>query len=118
MSNTDLPVNRDLFYGGAWHKPSGGYKSTENPATGEDLGLYADADATDVNAAVAAAHAGFESWRKTTPAERSRALRKAAQILRDNTETLGFLDAANAGNPVRDMIADVAWGADTIDFFA
>ena len=118
MSATDLPVNRGLFYGGAWHRPSGGYKNTVNPATGEDLGQCADADAADINAAVTAAHAGFGEWRNTTPVERSRVLRTAAQRLRDHAETLGFLDAVNCGNPVRDMITDVAMGADTIDFFA
>ncbi|MEA2977421.1 MAG: hypothetical protein QOF19_2941, partial [Alphaproteobacteria bacterium] len=29
-----LPLHRDLYYGGAWHKPLGGYEPTWNPATG------------------------------------------------------------------------------------
>ena len=29
-----LPAHRDLYYGGAWHEPHGGYLETFNPATG------------------------------------------------------------------------------------
>ena len=29
-----LPTKRDLYYGGAWHAPQGGYADTINPATG------------------------------------------------------------------------------------
>ena len=65
-----LPTHRDLYYGGAWHTPLGGYLDTHNPATGESLGPCAEANAQDVDAAVRAAHAGFAVWRKFKPLER------------------------------------------------
>ena len=48
-----IPTQRDLYYGGAWHKPRGGYTDTYNPANGESLGPCAEANAEDVDAAVA-----------------------------------------------------------------
>ena len=55
-----LPRHRDLYYGGSWHKPKGGYQDTLNPATGESLGACAEANAQDVDAAVHAAHRAFK----------------------------------------------------------
>jgi len=73
-----LPQRRDLFYGGSWQAPQGGYVDTLNPGTGESLGPVAEADATDVDAAVRAAHQGFRSWRNVAPLDRGRMLRQIA----------------------------------------
>ncbi|MFZ0458132.1 MAG: aldehyde dehydrogenase family protein, partial [Rhodoplanes sp.] len=65
-----LPSRRDLYYGGAWRKPKAGrYGETFDPATGRSLGPVAEGDAEDVDAAVAAAAAGFRDWRRAPPLE-------------------------------------------------
>lgn len=113
-----MPSNRGLFYGGRWHSAHGGERETFSPGTGTSLGMIAEADIADVNAAVAAAQAGFEAWRHVPPLERGRALRRIATVLRENAEELGFIDAANCGNPVSAMVVDARVGADYIDYFA
>lgn len=113
-----LPERRDLFYGGRFHVPQGGYGRTVNPATQDDLGIVAEANASDVDAAVQAAHMAYQDWRLTKPSTRSDALRKLANKLRSNAEELGFLDAINCGNPIREMIGDVHAAAAQIDYFA
>lgn len=113
-----LPERRDLFYGGAWHAPRGGYRDTFSPGTGENLGPIAEANAEDVEAVVAAAHEGFLKWRETTPFERTAYLRRLAEAMRGAAEELALLDAANCGNPVTPMLKDVYDGAQYIDFFA
>lgn len=113
-----LPGNRDLYYGGEWRKPSGGYLDTCNPATGENLGACAEADAQDVDAAARAAHRAFRDWRRTKPLERAAALKKIARVLLDHAEELAFLDAANCGNPVKEMLNDVRVAAAQIEYFA
>ena len=50
-TRSPLPIHRDLYYGGAWQKPQGGYEPTWNPATGESLGDVPNANAADVDAA-------------------------------------------------------------------
>src|SRR5690606_35183817 len=113
-----LPAKRDLFYGGAWHKPAGGYQDTFSPGTGENLGPVAEANTADVDAAVAAAHAGFLAWRETKPFDRTALLRKLADAMRAHAEELALLDSANCGNPVTPMLRDVFDGAQYVDYFA
>jgi len=113
-----LPQHRDLYYGGAWHRPQGGYLDTFNPATGESLGPAAEANSADVDAAVRAAQQGFAVWRGIKPLERAGLLKKVAQVLRDNAFELALLDAANCGNPICEMQRDALIAAAQIDYYA
>jgi len=119
MSVTDaLPRHRDLFYGGDWHAPRGGYKETFNPATGESLGASAQANADDVEAAARAAHRAFRSWRAMPPLARGQHMRAVAARLRQHAEELALIDAANCGNPVSEMTGDVHAAAAQLEYFA
>lgn len=113
-----LPKHRDLYYDGKWQKPHGGYVETLNPGTGKSLGPCAEANAEDMDAAIQSAHRAWKDWRKTKPLERAVLLRKVADVLRANAADLAMIDAANCGNPVREMIKDVMFAAMRIDFFA
>ena len=113
-----LPTRRQLYFGGAWHEPLGGYADTFNPASGENLGSTAVANSADVGLAVAAARVGFETWRRTTPFERGAALRRIAAVLRENAEELALVDSANCGNPIREMIRDSFSSATYLELFA
>lgn len=121
MSSTSpvsLPIHRDLYYGGAWHAPLGGYQDTYNPATGENLGACAEANAQDVDAAVAAARQGFQLWRSLKPAERATLMKRFAAVMREHADELALLDAINGGNPVKEMRSDVLAGASAMDYAA
>lgn len=113
-----LPAHRGLYYGGAWHEPKGGYVDTFSPATGENLGPTASANAKDVAAAVEAAHAAFRPWSMLPPKQRGAALREMAAVLRANKEELALLDALDCGNPVTALLRDVDIAAELIEYFA
>ena len=113
-----LPQHRDLYYDGKWQKPRGGYLDTWNPATGESLDLCAEANAADVDAAVRAAHKAFRDWRRVKPLERAALMKKVAAVLRANAAELAMIDAANCGNPVREMLKDAIVAAIQIEFYA
>ncbi len=113
-----LPKQRDLYYGGAWHVPHGGYASTFNPANQDDLGPVAVADTEDVAAAVAAADQAFTRWREVKPIERATALRALAARVRACAAEFAMIDAINCGNPVREMSKDAVIAAAQIDYFA
>jgi betaine-aldehyde dehydrogenase len=114
-----LPSHRTLYYGGAWHEPiSGRFDATLNPSTGQPLARVAVGNATDVDSAVAAATRGFAEWRAILPLERGRILRRMAEVLRKNAAELAMIDAANCGNPVREMTSDAMIAAAQLDFFA
>jgi betaine-aldehyde dehydrogenase len=114
-----LPAHRDLYYGGAWHRPlSGKYFDLISPGTGEPLGRAADASPIDVDAAVDSAYRAFPEWRDTPPMERAKALRRFAAIVRHHARELAMLDAVDCGNPVRAMVGDAEIAVAQIDFFA
>jgi betaine-aldehyde dehydrogenase len=114
-----LPEARGLFYGGAWVDAADGRRAeVVSPATGEVLCAIADADAADVDRAVAAAREGFKAWRAVPPLERGRILREAAAVLRRHGPELAALDAADGGNPVTEMAGDVGIAAAQMEFFA
>lgn len=113
-----LPKNRGLYYGGAWHEPKGGYVDTFSPSTGENLGPTASANAEDVAAAVEAAHRAFRPWGLLPPKVRGAALREMAAVLRANKEELALLDAVDCGNPVTALLRDVDIAAELIEYFA
>jgi betaine-aldehyde dehydrogenase len=114
-----LPKNRGAYYGGAWHEPKAGrYVDTINPGTGDSLGKVAEASAEDIDAAVAAARTAFKEWRRVLPLERAKVLRRIAEILRQNANELAMIDAADCGNPVREMVSDAMVAAAQMEFFA
>ncbi|WP_408898188.1 aldehyde dehydrogenase [Nocardioides sp. R1-1] len=113
MSLSDRP---ELFIGGAWRPPrSGEVAEVRNPATRELVGTAALAGPADVDAAVAAARASFDSgvWSRTSPEERAEVLlraadhleRRAAELAVSITSELGcplwFSELAHVPNPIR-----------------
>ena len=114
-----LPKNRGAYYGGAWHEPKAGrFVDTINPGTGQSLGKVADSGADDIDAAVAAAKTAFNEWRRVLPLERAKILRRIAEILRQNANELAMIDAADCGNPVKEMVSDAMIAAAQVEFFA
>ena len=114
-----LPTRIGLPYGGGWQDPVDGSRLTSHsPATGDPVGDFAQAGAGDVDAVVAAAQAGFQTWRRSSPSERAEALRRIAAILRANADELAALEAADCGNPIRNARTDVFIAAASIEFFA
>jgi aldehyde dehydrogenase (NAD+) len=81
---------------------SGKTYATVNPATGEEICCVAEADAADVDKAVAAARAAFEHgpWRKTQASERGRLLYRLADLIERHTDELAALEAMDNGKPV------------------
>jgi betaine-aldehyde dehydrogenase len=113
-----LPKHLDLYYGGAWHAPAGAYRATVNPANQSVLAQVAEANAQDVDAAVAAAHQGFLIWSQIPPIERGAMLREIACRLREHADELALIDSVNCGNPVKEMSRDGIAAAAQIDYYA
>lgn len=92
-----LPRQRELFYGGAWHKPAANrYYRSISPATGDDLGPAAVADAEDIDRAVKGAHAALPAWRAFKPSHRA-AARVEAGYVWINDSSSHFLGAPFGG---------------------
>ena len=113
-----LPKHLDLYYGGAWHVPAGGYLATLNPANQQVLAQVAVANTADIDAAARAAHQGFVQWARVTATEKGAMMREIAHRLRLHAEELALLDSVNCGNPVKEMRSDVMAAASRIDYYA
>src|ERR1700726_5010109 len=91
-----------LLINGQWvNSVSGKTFPTINPSTGEELARIAEADAADVDKAVAAARAAFEkgAWRKMTASQRGNLMFKLADLIEKNLDELAQLEALDNGKP-------------------
>ena len=76
-----------------------------DPASEEIIAQVPDANADDVNRAVAAAKAAFEEgpWASTTAQERGRVLFRLADKIRQNLPMLAELESRNTGKPIVEL---------------
>jgi 1-pyrroline dehydrogenase len=89
-----------------------------NPANDQVIANVPASSNEDVDRAVDAAETAFESWKQTTPQDRSLLLLKIADALDANADELGRLESANAGKPVGAAIDEMATSSDLFRFFA
>ena len=87
-----------------------------DPATGEETGRVALADAADVNAAVAAAKAVARDWALTTPLRRARILNAFLRIAEDRTDELAALITAEHGKVLSDAKGEIQRGLEVVEF--
>ena len=107
------------FIGGQFvDAASGETLDIENPANGQVIARVPASAKEDVDRAVNAADAAFQTWRKTTPQDRSLILLKIADSLEAAADELGRLESANAGKPVGAAIDEMTVCADLFRFFA
>jgi succinate-semialdehyde dehydrogenase/glutarate-semialdehyde dehydrogenase len=108
-----------LFIDGQWTKAAGGRSiPVVNPSTGEPIGTVAHADKSDLDQALEAADKGFRVWRKISAFDRSKIMRKAANLLRERVEAIAPLLTLEQGKPLGDSKGETLAGADVIDWFA
>src|SRR6201987_2967884 len=88
---------------------SGKYFPIIDPSTEDLLAEVPDADEKDVNRAVAAAKAAFDSgaWPQTTAQERGRILFRLAERVRKEAPALAELEARNSGKPIVEAEYDI-----------
>jgi succinate-semialdehyde dehydrogenase / glutarate-semialdehyde dehydrogenase len=108
-----------LFIDGQWTKAAGGRTiPVVNPATGEPIGTVAHADKSDLDRALEAADKGFRQWRKVSAFDRSKIMRKAADLLRQRVDAIAPLLTLEQGKPLPEAKGETLAGADVIDWFA
>jgi betaine-aldehyde dehydrogenase len=89
------------FIDGAAAEPSDGrYEDLIDPSTGEVFASAPVSGAADVDKAMKAAAAAFETWRETTPGERQRALLKFADAVEARADELVAAESQNTGKPL------------------
>ncbi len=90
-----------------------------DPSTEEVIAQVPDANADDVNRAVAAAKAAFEEgpWATTTAQERGRVLFRLAEKVRQNLPMLAELECRNSGKPIVEAEYDINDAATCFEYY-
>jgi succinate-semialdehyde dehydrogenase/glutarate-semialdehyde dehydrogenase len=89
-----------------------------NPATGQEIGRVAHAGIADLDAALAAAQRGFETWRDLPAIERNKIMRRAAALMRERAGAIGALLTQEQGKPLVEAKGEAMAAADIIEWFA
>ncbi|OGA25058.1 MAG: NAD-dependent succinate-semialdehyde dehydrogenase [Betaproteobacteria bacterium RIFCSPLOWO2_02_FULL_67_26] len=111
--------NTLLYINGAWGPAASGRTlPVVNPATGAGIGTVAHAERADLDRALEAAEQGFKAWRKVPAFERSKLMRKAANLFRERADQVAPILTAEQGKPLAEARQEVLAGADVIDWFA
>jgi acyl-CoA reductase-like NAD-dependent aldehyde dehydrogenase len=112
---------KQLLIGGKWiPAKSGKTFETINPASEEVLGIVAEGDKADVDDAVKAARAAFESgkWSSMGPHQRARYLFKIAELIEGHAEELAELITLDNGKPLAESTNEVGRTAETFRYYA
>ena len=121
ITSLGLLPHYDLFINGEFvpsTKPDSKCTSI-SPVDGSTLSTFANATKEDVDKAVDAAWEAFKTWRKTTPAERSKILNQIADAIDKNREKLAKIESMDNGKPLREtMNIDIPSGANHFRYFA
>ena len=111
-----------ILINGKWVEAASGKTfPTYNPATGDVLSRVAEGDKEDINRAVKAARAAFDSgpWSKITPSERGRMIWKLADLIERHQEEFAQLESLDNGKPLSvARVADVPLAADLLRYMA
>src|SRR6201992_1433164 len=112
-------TNVQVFIDGRWRPAASGKTiPVVNPATEETVGTVAHAGKADLDEALAAAEKGFKAWRVVSPYERSKGMRKAAELMRERGDKVATIMALEQGKVLAEAKMETMAPADIIEWFA
>src|SRR5262245_453590 len=90
-----------------------------DPATTDVIARVPDASAADVDAAVAAARAAFDTgpWKDVTAQERGRVLFRLAEVVRRRADELAAIETHNSGKPIIEAEFDITDVATCFEYY-
>ncbi len=119
---TSIEGSRQLvFIDGQFVKPRNGtYIQSYDPTTGKPWYEFADGDADDVDAAVAAASTAFRNpaWRRMTQTDRGGLMRRLAELVRQNADALAAIETRDNGKLLKETTAQMRAMPDSYHYFA
>src|SRR5215218_5279509 len=106
----------EMLIGGRWRPAAGSGRTEEvtSPYDGSIVGTVPVAGPEDVDAALAAAQAGAERWRRTPAHERMRILLRAAELADDRAEETARLISGECGKTITEARGEASRSGDLI----
>lgn len=121
MAVTAAVPKTQLFIGNQWLDASDGATYTDrNPATGAALAEVANASAADVDRAVSAARAAFESgkWATMAASRRAKIVYKIAQLIAERLGEFALLEVRDNGKTLATAKGELGAIVDCFEFYA
>ena len=82
--------------------------TSQNPATGETLMTFEAQTSAQVQDAIATAHATFQIWRTTSFGHRAALMRRAADLVAEDSESIATIMTLEMGKTLKSARAEVA----------
>jgi acyl-CoA reductase-like NAD-dependent aldehyde dehydrogenase len=114
-------MHTDLFINNEYRPAVSGRRfDVVNPANEEVVGAVAEGDAADIDNAVGAARACFNSdaWQKLSARKRGALLARAADILASRQPDIARLESLQNGKPLFESNIDCAMAIETLRYYA
>jgi len=109
----------NLYIDGEWRAASDkGTKPVTDPATEDMLATIATATENDIDDALSAARAGFETWRKTGTWERAAKIRRTADLIRERLEDIAVAMSLETGKPLAEARGETGAAADQFEWYS
>ena len=108
-----LYIDGEFIHGGGRRE-----QDIVNPATHEVIGKLPHASREDLDRALVAAARAFESWKKSSPLERSKVLRKVAELARERAADIGRAMTMDQGKPLAESTGEVVFCAEHAEWHA
>ncbi|MGV8992356.1 MAG: NAD-dependent succinate-semialdehyde dehydrogenase [Thiobacillus sp.] len=118
LSDPDLFKQQSLINAG-WQDAADGARFTiHNPANAERVGHAPRCTSADVEHAIEAAHAGFQSWRTTPAKTRAQLLRRWFDLILAHRDDLATIMVSEQGKPLAEACGEIEYAASFIEWFA
>jgi succinate-semialdehyde dehydrogenase/glutarate-semialdehyde dehydrogenase len=112
-------LKKQILINGTWiDSESKDVIKVVNPAYGEVFAEVPKAHKIDVEKAIEAAAAAFESWSSLSPARRGAFLRKASSLVFERKEEIAKLMTMEQGKPFKEALGEVEKGATILRYYA
>ncbi len=108
-----LYINGEFLRGGGRRE-----QDIVNPATGQVIGRLPHATREDLDLALASAAKAFSTWKKSSPLERSKVLRKVAELARARSQEIGRGITLDQGKPLAESVGEVNFCAEHAEWHA
>jgi aldehyde dehydrogenase (NAD+) len=115
-----MSQTQPMLLGSEWTDGGRTLAPVHDPATGQVIAQVPQGTRDDVDTAVEASRAAFESreWRTMDPAQRGRILQKLAWLTSSKAKELALTESRNNGKTLKEATGDVRFAAATLDYFA
>ncbi len=112
-------LREHAYVDGAWiDADSGATFPVVNPATGERIAAVPRLGATETRRAIEAAQQALPGWRGLAAKERSRILRRLADLMLERKEDLAALLTTEQGKPLAESRVEIGYAASFFEWFA